>query len=267
MSSYAEQLLANALLSGQSSEDKSETEDTHVSEEEEDIEFPFGISLEDLDESDINDDDGDLIVEQHITVNNEAALKRIKGNLEQNDMPFSETLVVTSQASLVLHDIHDDLAREQAFHDQALEAVKTGMKVYAEAGMTFLCPATFHAPMLKSNALTLKINKQTLEKAASRKDTLDPKAQRELEMLSKKVQLEQKHLVNKHANAMENQKLLKRKRKDISADDIILDDVETEEADRKEKRKEKHRGKAAPLKKKKGVYRPGKSKRQSARRG
>ncbi|KAI9008811.1 eukaryotic rRNA processing protein EBP2-domain-containing protein [Phycomyces nitens] len=217
MSTFAELLLANALTKAPkiATEKQAETvveEEEEEEEEEEDIEISRGISLEDLNESDIDDDDGDILIEQHITVNNEAALKRIVENVREKDLPFSETLVVTSEEPLDLYDVHDDLARENAFYNQALAAVKVGMKEYEKAGLTFLCPATFHAPMLKSDAHMLAAHKRELEEAAAKKDSLNEQRQRELLMLQKQVKAEEQQLLKKKSALVEKDKLLKRSR-------------------------------------------------------
>ncbi|KAL0095072.1 eukaryotic rRNA processing protein EBP2-domain-containing protein [Phycomyces blakesleeanus] len=265
MSTFAEQLLANAL----NKEDKATTEEHPETEDEDDIEIPQGISLEDLNESDIDDDDGDILIEQRITVNNETALKRITENVKENDLPFSETLVVTSEEPLDLYDVHDDLARENAFYNQALAAVKVGIKEYEKAGLTFLCPATFHAPMLKSDAYMLAAHKRELEEATAKKDSLDEQRQRELLMLQKQVKAEEQQLLKKKSASMEKDKLLKRKRKDGPVEEMVLDedfDIEADKKEKKEKYKRPKNGKPQQKKKAKGTYRPGKAKRNAARK-
>lgn len=133
------------------------------------------VSLEDLDASDIDDEDGDLILEQKVTVNNEveyrsnpfqyhsrqlytncllvfqAALKRITEEFKLKDLPWIETMAVTSTEPIELEDVHDDLKRELAFYQQALEAANIGREKVKAAGIPFTRPDDYFAEMVKSD--------------------------------------------------------------------------------------------------------------------
>ncbi|ORZ22997.1 eukaryotic rRNA processing protein EBP2-domain-containing protein [Absidia repens] len=151
--------------------------------------------LEDLNESDIDDDDGDIIIEQRLLVNNESALKRLTGSIRLVDYPLIETLSFTAKEAISLNDVYDDLERESAFERQALEAALMARKVCKEAKVPFANRAEYRDYTKDSS--TVKEN-------------------------------------NKKSRNMESEqiKLMKRKRNDADADDTIVDnDFDLEDYD------------------------------------
>lgn len=129
-----------------------------------------GIPLEDLNESDIDDEDGDLIVEQHITLNNKAsllhccpktndpplifffrqtALERIASDLRLNDVALFDLPVVTTKDPVRVDDVFDDLKREEAFFQQALETVKYASEKAKAENITLLPPSDHEEEMLR----------------------------------------------------------------------------------------------------------------------
>ncbi|KAG0165250.1 rRNA-processing protein and EBNA1-binding protein ebp2 [Apophysomyces sp. BC1034] len=225
-------------------ESESEVEDVEEVVEEEDEEdmeeIPEPIPLEDLDESDIDDEDGDLVTEQRITVNNEAALTRLTEDLKLKDLPWIETLTVTSSKPVEVEDVHDDMARELAFYQQALEAVHIAREKIQEAGVPFSRPDDYYAEMLKSDEHMAKVRQRLLDQAGKVKASDDAKRQRELKKFGKKVQVEkQLERQKQKSDMLDKIKLLKRKRKDGSGGDFTLDDdfdIELENADSRTKR-------------------------------
>lgn len=63
-------------------------------------------------------------------------------------MPWIETLTVTSSQPLNVIDVFDDIKREEAFYNQALEAVQLAKEQNPDA---FKVPENFIAPMLKDD--------------------------------------------------------------------------------------------------------------------
>ncbi|CAO3703544.1 unnamed protein product [Rhizopus stolonifer] len=61
---------------------------------------PEWVRLEDLDPEDIDDEFGDMIIEQRLQVNNTDALERITDDIKLNNLPWIETLTVTSSQPL-----------------------------------------------------------------------------------------------------------------------------------------------------------------------
>ncbi|KAI8645234.1 eukaryotic rRNA processing [Parasitella parasitica] len=181
---------------------------------------PVWIRLEDLDEDDIDDEYGDMVIEQRILVNNEDALERITDDIRLKNMPWIETLTVTSEEPVQVADVYDDLLREEAFYKQALNAALVGRKLAEEAGVAFFRPENFIAPMLKDDKQMEAVRQRLIAEA---KDG-DEDALRRLQIFNKE---------QKKAKSNERIKLLSRKRKDGA--EVTLDDefnVDLEEAER-----------------------------------
>ncbi|KAF7729209.1 rRNA-processing protein and EBNA1-binding protein ebp2 [Apophysomyces ossiformis] len=233
-----EQADDNHVEEAEEDEQQSQEGDEEDEEDEEDI--PEAIPLEDLSDSDIDDEDGDLVTEQRITINNEAALTRLAEDLKLKDLPWIETMTVTSSKPVEVADVHDDMARELAFYQQALEAVHIAREKVKEAGTPFSRPDDYFAEMLKSDEHMAKVRQRLLDEASKVKASEDAKRQRELKKFGKKVQVEKQLERQKQKSEMLDKiKLLKRKRKDGSGGEFTLDDdfdIELENADSRKKR-------------------------------
>ncbi|KAI8076487.1 eukaryotic rRNA processing [Gilbertella persicaria] len=183
------------------------------------MEEPEWVRLEDLDEEDIDDEYGDMVIEQRLLVNNEDALERITDDIKL-DLPWMESLTVTSTKPIQVADVFDDLLREEAFYQQALEAAYLGRERTLKEGAAFFKPDNFIAPMLKDDKQMEMVRQRLLEEA---KDG-DEEALRRLHIFNKE---QKKQKTNERA------KLLLRKKKDGA--EIKLDDefnIDLEEAER-----------------------------------
>ncbi|KAG2176537.1 hypothetical protein INT44_007200 [Umbelopsis vinacea] len=225
-----------------SSDESNHTEEELKIVQEDELMEQEPVSLEDLDASDIDDEDGDLILEQKVTINNEAALKRITEEFRLKDLPWIETMAVTSTEPIELEDVHDDLKRELAFYQQALEAAKIGREKVKATGLPFTRPDDYFAEMVKSDEHMEKIRQRLLDETAGVKASEDAKRQRDLKKFGKKVQVEKlQERQKKKSEDMEKIKMLKRKRKgaeDFSTEDfdIELDGGADDKSNKKSKR-------------------------------
>ncbi|KAI8085061.1 eukaryotic rRNA processing protein EBP2-domain-containing protein [Halteromyces radiatus] len=160
-----------------------------------DISSDQWLPLEDLNESDIDDDDGDIIIEQRLLVNNQAAIRRLTEQIRLHDYPLIETLSFTSKEPVVLKDVYDDLERETAFEKQALETALMARQICKEANVPF----------------------------ANREDYRD--------YTKDDTTVKQNNKKNRNMES-ERLKLMKRKRSDMDADDTIVDnDFDLEDYD------------------------------------
>ncbi|CDH58767.1 predicted protein [Lichtheimia corymbifera JMRC:FSU:9682] len=180
----------------------------------------WGIPLEQLNESDIDDEDGDMILEQHLTVYNEAAMTRLLDDFKVDDdlEPF-ERVSVTTAEPVHIKDVFDDLSREEAFYNQALDAARSVLKQTKEHDVPFLPPVDNTEPKIRDRQA-----KQAGKTAKPGKKAAAEKEAAATEELIDKV------------------KLAKRKRKDVRDDDFMLDAVDfdpedMEDNDRKNKYK------------------------------
>ncbi|KAF9160116.1 rRNA-processing protein and EBNA1-binding protein ebp2 [Actinomortierella ambigua] len=182
-------------------------------------------TLEDLEGSDVEmiseDEENpiDIVPQQRVTINNEQALKRLREQIGlPSDLAFSETQSVTSSKAIELVDPDDDLKREVAFYEQALEAAVIGRDRLKKEGIPFERPDDYFAEMVKSDEHMAKIRQRLLDENASIQASERAKAQRELKKFGKKVQIE-KRLEREKAksDALDKIETLKKKRQQNAA--------------------------------------------------
>ncbi|KAI8092567.1 putative rRNA-processing protein ebp2 [Halteromyces radiatus] len=203
--------------------------------------------LEDSQNTDQESEDEDDIKEQeqYIPKNDEDALRRLTDKLRLKDLPWIETMQVTSTKPIEIKqdDNQDqDMARELAFYQQALEAARIARDKFKELDVPFSRPDDYYAEMLKSDEHMAKIRQRLLDEAARNKASEEAKRQRLLKKFGKKVQV-QKQLdrQKEKAQTLDKIKLLKRKRADGNNESLTLDndfDVALENADNKRQKKD-----------------------------
>ncbi|CAO0789686.1 unnamed protein product [Mucor circinelloides] len=205
----------------------------------------------------VSGDEDDEQVEQQARpirakINDEAAMIRITEAFKLKNLPWIETMTITSSKPVVVEDVQNDMERELAFYQQALEAAKLGRELVKKAGAEFSRPEDYFAEMLKSDEHMAKIRQKLLDESASLKASEEAKRQRQLKKFGKKVQVEKQLERQKQKSEMlEKIKLLKRKRKD--GEDLTLNDdfdIALEKADTKRAKTDK---KSAPVKSQKRI--------------
>ncbi|GAA5816948.1 hypothetical protein MFLAVUS_010483 [Mucor flavus] len=195
--------------------------------EEEQIEQDSDVEEEENDDNEEQDSDEEVSVKKSRAlrprINNEDAMIRLTESFKLKGLPWIETMTITSTEPVVVEDVKDDMARELAFYQQALEAAKLGRELVKKAGVDFSRPEDYFAEMLKSDEHMAKIRQRLLDESASVKASEEAKRQRQLKKFGKKVQVEKQLERQKQKTEMlEKIKLLKRKRKD--GGDLTLND-------------------------------------------
>ncbi|KAI7851698.1 hypothetical protein BDC45DRAFT_559326 [Circinella umbellata] len=205
----------------------------------------WGYRLEDLGDSDVDDEDGDLIAEQHITVYNKAAICRIRDDLKFDNVEPFECLSITTNEPVKIRDVFDDLTREQTFYDQALEAARIVKKQAEEQNAAFLPPST-------DNSITLREARHNRNTQAAKKSLKKIKADQEMEQTEQMI---------------DKGKLLSRKRKDKDDfdgftlnEDYDMDDMDDDD----QKSKKKWKANSPNMKLKRKVMNHGKKQTVSA---
>jgi rRNA-processing protein EBP2 len=127
-------------------------------------------------------------------------LERITDDIKLKDMPFIETMVVTSKEPIQVADVFDDLLREEAFYKQALEAAYIGRDLVLEAGAPFFRPDNFIAPMLKDDKQMEAVRQRLIAEA---KDG-DEEALRRLHIFNKE---QKKAKTNERAKLLQRSKM------------------------------------------------------------
>jgi len=88
---------------------------------------------------------------------NRSGLEAATLELESRDLPWVEQLDVVSASKIEVEDVHDDLARELAFYEMALTAVKEGRERLKAEGVGWRRPDDFYCEMVKSDSHMAKI--------------------------------------------------------------------------------------------------------------
>lgn len=199
-----------------------ESDDSDSVSSEEEGEDGEEVALDDLSDQEI---DEDIIPQQHVTINNKSALKKIQQEIKL-DLPWIETQVITSSEPIVIKDINNDVERELAFYKQALEAATEGRKKVVESGVMFSRPDDYFAEMVKSDEHMTKVRQKLINEEQMIKVSEDAKRQRELKKFSKKVQIERLQERQKQKREdLEKIKAMKKKRKGVE-DTAVDDDFE-----------------------------------------
>ncbi|CAO3663450.1 unnamed protein product [Rhizopus stolonifer] len=90
-------------------------------------------------------------------INDETAMIRITEQFKLKDLPWIQTMTITSSEPVVVEDSTDDMARELAFYQQALEAAKLGRELVKKANVEFSRPDNYFAEMVKSDEHMAKV--------------------------------------------------------------------------------------------------------------
>ncbi|KAB5595831.1 rRNA-processing protein ebp2 [Ceratobasidium theobromae] len=192
----------------------------------------------------VSDVEEDAVLKQKVVINNELALKRIRGTIELGkDMPWSETLAFTTSMALDIPNADDDLNRELAFYKQALDTGNVARAKFAAAKLPFSRPSDYFAEMVKSDSHMERIRQRLLDERAGIQKSETAKKQRELKKIGKQVQVEKLKGREKGRKEMnERVKGLKRKRggaldagQDSEAFDVAIEDAITDRPNKRGK--------------------------------
>lgn len=168
-------------------EPQEEQEDT---EDDVDEDTEEGIPLSDIE--DLSEEEkGDIIPHQRLTINNTTALTKAYNSiaLPIAKLPFSEHQTIISEEPVAIADVNDDLNRELAFHKQCLIAAKEGRYQLKKEGIAFSRPADYFAEMVKSDEHMGKVKQRMTDEAANRKAAAEARKQRDLRKFGKQVQV------------------------------------------------------------------------------
>lgn len=169
--------------SGSDIQNRGDDEDEDEEEDEDDI------PLSDI-ESLASEDKGDVIPHQRLTINNTAALERsLKSIALPKNLPFSATQAVYAPEATKIADAEDDLSRESAFLEQALNAAREARSTLSKEGVPFSRPNDYFAEMVKSEEQMGKVRAKMVDEAARKKASSDARRQRDLKKFGKQVQV------------------------------------------------------------------------------
>ncbi|KAF4307585.1 Eukaryotic rRNA processing [Botryosphaeria dothidea] len=208
--------------SGEELEDPNNDDGSDEDEEEEE-----DIPLSDLD-SIASDEKGDIIPHQRLTINNTSALLAALHRIEwkTKKLAFSDHQAVTSDAAIEIADTNDDLTRELAFYQQALEAAKSARAALKKEGVPFSRPTDYFAEMVKSDEHMGKVKQKLIDEAAGKKAAAEARRQRDLKKFGKAVQVaREQEKAKAKKDTIEKINLLKRKRQGADLENANEDDL------------------------------------------
>jgi len=113
-------------------------------------------------------------------VYNKAGLEASTTDLESRDLPWLERLDIVAAPRADAIDVHDDLARELAFYETALAAVKNGREHLKDAGVGWKRPEDFFCEMIKSDVHMARV-KDRLIFEQHKMDAFEQRKQRQLQ--------------------------------------------------------------------------------------
>nr|KAJ3414946.1 rRNA-processing protein and EBNA1-binding protein ebp2 [Polyrhizophydium stewartii] len=185
------------------------------------------------------------LTEKEYANKKEALLARLQDIQLDPRMPWVETQALTSTkaAQDSIDDVHDDLKRELAFYEQALESAQKGRAMLVKAGIPFSRPTDYFAEMVKTDEHMARVRQRLIDEAESIKASELARKQREIKKFGKKVQ--QEKLAERERakkESLEQIKLARKKSASVqnSAGDAglesLFDDVESEKKPKAAKR-------------------------------
>ena len=169
-------------------DDDDDEEGEGEEEEEEDI---------DIDDLSINGSDEEEIratMRVRETINNKdgllAALKRIALDTSPSaPFVFHQSVVSSKPTADAIPSIDDDLVRELAFMNQALEAARFARTQLRKEGVPFTRPTDYFAETVRSDEIMDKVKAKLIEEATSKKASAEARKLRDLKKFGKQVQV------------------------------------------------------------------------------
>ncbi|KAK3948496.1 eukaryotic rRNA processing protein EBP2-domain-containing protein [Pseudoneurospora amorphoporcata] len=189
-------------------------------EESSDEEDEDEIDIDDLDAEGEEGEEIKAISQARQTINNKqgllTALKRFAlDTTDKAPFAFHQSVVSEKVTEESIPAIDDDLARELAFMNQALEAARVGRALLRKEGVPFTRPTDYFAETLRSDEIMEKVKAKLIEEATAKKASAEARKQRDLKKFGKQVQVaKQQERAKQKRDTLEKINLLKKKRKD-----------------------------------------------------
>uniref|UniRef100_A0A7S0VCB2 rRNA-processing protein EBP2 n=1 Tax=Polytomella parva TaxID=51329 RepID=A0A7S0VCB2_9CHLO len=187
---------------------------------------PSEEEIDDIEEEDIEENSQDGDDEPRAPIYNVEALHdKLEDICWTADASWDETLSITSEKPVQIPNVEDDLARELAFQQQAMEATKIAIARFSEKGIPWLRPTDYYAEMVKNDSQMAKIKEQFMFEQKKIEMSTERRKQREQKQFGKQVQLEKQkeRQADKKRQIEEVSKLRKQREKSGFAGDLNMD--------------------------------------------
>lgn len=138
---------------------------------------------------------------------------------------WGETLSLTSTTAVQITNVDDDLERELAFYNQALDAAKLAIGKFEESGISWQRPTDYYAEMVKTDEHMAKVKEQLLFEQKQIEGMEQRRKEREAKKFGKQVAAERKkeRAQEKKKNITEVAKLRKLREKSGFAGELDVD--------------------------------------------
>jgi rRNA-processing protein EBP2 len=103
-------------------------------------------------------------------------------------IPWIERLEIITKDYAVVPSVNDDLTREAAFYEQAMQSVDRAVAAFAEQGIEWRRPDDYFAEMLKSDEHMQKVRAKLLAEKTQVEAAAERRKQREIKKYGKEVQ-------------------------------------------------------------------------------
>ena len=209
---------------------KEEEDDDDEQEEEEDDE----IDVDDLSIANSSDEE-EIAATTRVrqTINNKegllAVLRRFALDVTPGSVPFAfhQSVVSSKPTEESIPAVDDDLQRELAFMNQALEAARKARTLLRKEGVPFTRPTDYFAETLRSDETMEKVKDKMIEEATAKKASAEARKLRDLKKFGKQVQVaKQQERAKQKRETLDKINLLKKSKQTIpsTVTDIMLTD-------------------------------------------
>lgn len=163
--------------------------------------------------------------EREAIYNAEAMHDKLEDIAWTDDVPWEETLAVTSDAPTDVANIDDDLERELSFYNQAISAAQQAVRKFEASGVQWRRPHDYYAEMVKSDEHMAKVKEQLLFETKQIEDSQQRRKERESKKFAKQVQAESRKEKDAEKKAAITSVSRLRKQREASgfADDVDMD--------------------------------------------
>ncbi|CAL5221811.1 g4067 [Coccomyxa viridis] len=157
--------------------------------------------------------------------NAEAMHEKLEDISWPSEAAWDESLVITGEDTAQVENIDDDLSRELAFYNQALEAAKSGVQKLEKQGKKWQRPVDYYAEMVKSDEHMARVKSQLMHEQTQIAEAQERRKQREQKRYAKQVMAERvkEKVQAKKAGVASITKLRKQRQRDGFAGELDMD--------------------------------------------
>ncbi|GMH41820.1 hypothetical protein BSKO_09730 [Bryopsis sp. KO-2023] len=176
-------------------------------------------------------------------------------------LPWVHEQTLTSTEPSQVEDPNDDIERELAFHQMALESAKRAIKTFENQTIPWLRPTDYYAEMIKSDDHMAKVKEQLIFEEKKIREAEQRRKLRDGKKFQKQLQAAKAEEKQRMKNArLEVVKTVRKQRKDLGASqDFDMDyELEMEHTEKEIKKKTAGMNLSAALKSGKRQYKDAK---------